>query len=187
MGERARVVSIDPSLTGFATAIFRSEEEPILEEMKTKPAKGLVARFDRYHLLVNHTEAILRKQYPELCLIEGYSFNSRGNSGVTLGEFGGVLRDKILGYSDVTVEVPPSVLKKFATGKGNAGKSLVVSALSKRYTLEFASDNQADAFALGQLGLVVLGYVEAETKFQREAADTVAQLIRQETEHEDTA
>jgi crossover junction endodeoxyribonuclease RuvC len=115
-------------------------------------------------------------------LIEGYSFGSKGASVVSLGEFGGILRMYASGIADCTVEVPPTVLKKFITGKGNAKKLDVVSSLSAKYAMTFKSDNQADAFGLAQLGRAVLGYMELTNNTQREAVDVVRKAMRQETE-----
>lgn len=46
------------------------------------------------------------------------------------------------------VEIGNSARAKYATGVGNAGKVAVASAATKRYGVEFADDNQADAFVL---------------------------------------
>lgn len=53
--------------------------------------------------------------------------------------------------------VPPSSLKKYATGKGNATKADMAVALYKRAGLELADDNQVDAWWLRALGLQMLG------------------------------
>jgi crossover junction endodeoxyribonuclease RuvC len=113
-------------------------------------------------------------------LIEGYSFGSKGASVVTLGEFGGILRNTIVGIADHTIEVAPKVLKKFVTGKGNCGKIEVVTSLSAKYGIEFKSDNHADSFGLAVLGRAVLGFVEPTNKHQREMVDAVQKLLGQE-------
>ena len=181
MSERAKVVAIDPSLTGFAITVAHNEGSFYSVEYGSKPATGLLARFARYDGIIEKAEKVLRKNYPELLLIEGYSFNSKGRSTVTLGEFGGVVRKALMGYADMTVEVPPAVLKKFLTGKGTANKVLMVSTATKRYDEQFDTDNQADAFVLAKLGLSVLGCEKVSTKFQRDAVEKVRALIQQET------
>ncbi|HET6917068.1 MAG TPA: hypothetical protein VFH56_13330, partial [Acidimicrobiales bacterium] len=50
------------------------------------------------------------------------------------------------------VEVSPTARAKYATGKGNAGKAAVVSAVSHRYEVTFTDDNTADAFVLRAMG-----------------------------------
>ena len=50
------------------------------------------------------------------------------------------------------VEVPPSTLKKFVTGKGNAKKDQMMLAIYKRWGTEFDNNDAADAYALAQYG-----------------------------------
>ncbi len=185
------IIAIDASLTGFAVCVKGPDTALAYTETSSPPpkVKTLQARLTRYTKLCEVASNMCETHNPEVCLIEGYSFGSKGNSGVSLGELGILLRRDMLYYCDTVVEVPPSVLKKFATGKGNAGKIAVASSLSKRYGIEFATDNHADSFGLVQLGMVVLGYEEAQTAFQRSAADVVEAEILKETrgdQHEDT-
>lgn len=179
------VVSLDASLTGFAICILFGDTHYIYETT-SKPTKSLLGRIDRLRKLVDWAKGYVKQYAPELLLIEGYSFNSRGNSSVSLGELGGILRHELIGYADTMVEVPPTVIKKFSSGKGNANKIQVATALTARYGVEFGSDNQSDVFGLAKLGQVVLGYADAETAYQRSSAEVVRDLIRQETQYENT-
>jgi crossover junction endodeoxyribonuclease RuvC len=176
------IVAIDPSLTGLGVMAISAAGKMEYYEYTSKSAKTLESRLRRYNELSLSVKNILKCHVPDLCLIEGYSFGSKGSSVITLGEFGGILRNSIVGIADVTVEVPPTVLKKFITGKGNAKKLDVVSTLSAKYGFTFKSDNHADAFGLAQLGRAVLGYMELTNNHQREAADLVRKSMRQETE-----
>ena len=90
-----------------------------------------------------------------LVVYEGYAMGMRGNPGrfFDLGELGGVLkliaRRKLI---DVLL-VPPANLKKFATGVGNADKDMVKSAVAENWGSLFKHDDEADAFALLQMGV----------------------------------
>lgn len=55
------------------------------------------------------------------------------------------------------VLITPATLKKFATGRGNAGKPEMAVALFKRAGIELADDNQVDAWWLRAAGLQLLG------------------------------
>ena len=46
-------------------------------------------------------------------------------------------------------------IKKFATGKGNCDKSIVVREVFKKWHIEAADDNQADACAMAYMGLAI--------------------------------
>lgn len=87
----------------------------------------------------------------DVALIEGYSFNSR-NGGERLGELGGVVRLCLHRHGVPVVEVPPAVTKKFATGKGNASKDMVLLAAARRFPDFDGDNNQADALFLWALG-----------------------------------
>ena len=58
------------------------------------------------------------------------------------------------------IDVPPTSRAKFATGKGNAGKTEVISAISSKTGLVFSgagADDECDAWILEQMGLAHLG------------------------------
>jgi Holliday junction resolvasome RuvABC endonuclease subunit len=90
---------------------------------------------------------------PDVVVIEGYSFASTGRAGISLGELGGVIRLALLERDIPFVEIPPTCRAKYATGKGNAGKSLVVSCATYRAQRVFPTDDEADAWVLWQMAL----------------------------------
>lgn len=185
------VMAIDASLTGYALQLSGTAEDevhfwstkPPTRDKKTgklpvylqEDVSPLEGRLLRCRYLVDKTVEIARKHAPDLIIIEGYAFNAKGNSGVSLGELGGILRDHLFGYSDYFIEATPTELKKFSAGKGNANKVLVASALSSRYGKTFKTDNHADVFGLARLGMCIMGFESAQTKPQKEV---VLQLQR---------
>lgn len=170
---RRAIAAVDASLTGFATCFIDAEDAVFLRRTVTKPATKVLDRMRRYDDLITPLVVAIRLHSPSVLFIEGYSYGSKGDAVTGLAEMGGILRYRCMQIVDDIVEVPPSVIKKFATGKGNASKLLVVQSLAKRYDRIFETDDEADAFALAQLGMVVSGYREAETAFQQQAADTI--------------
>ena len=173
MGDRC-AVGIDPSLAGFAVAIA-DDAGVALSERATKPSTTLGGRMDRYDTLVSFALDLVERARPSIVLVEGYAYGAKGNSVIHRAELGGILRWDLLAAGYDVVEVAPKQLKKFATGKGNASKLLVVTSLSRRYGREFSTDNEADAYALAMLGRVVLGREQATNAAQREAAASVQQ------------
>jgi crossover junction endodeoxyribonuclease RuvC len=159
-------MGIDPSLTGFAMASSAKDDDfPLIVELASKPkSSALKARLHRYETFVSDIMEHVAECRPSLVMIEGYAYSRQG-SVIFLGEFGILLRKALLEVTEV-IEVSPSALKKFATGKGNANKAKVTSALASRFGMEFSTDNEADAFALLQIALMWKGWVQPQTKYQ---------------------
>ena len=64
--------------------------------------------------------------------IEGYAFATSGKSYVrSVAENSGLLKHKMYKEKQAFTSIPPSVIKKYATGKGNANKDLMYDAFSE--------------------------------------------------------
>jgi Holliday junction resolvasome RuvABC endonuclease subunit len=81
---------------------------------------------------------------------------ARSAAAATLGMVHGAVR-VMLQSGPPYVLITPATLKKFATGRGNAGKPEMAVALFKRFGLELTDDNQVDAFWLRAAGHQILG------------------------------
>lgn len=66
------------------------------------------------------------------------------------------------------VLVPPATLKKFATGKGNSEKDLVMKAVFQRWGHDCTISDEADACAAMHFGLQLCGTEEPQNAIQRE-------------------
>lgn len=162
------VVGIDPSLTG--TAVCVAGQEPV--RFTSQPADGVVARIRRYRELTGK----IRVHIPvnALVFIEGYSFASPGNAGRWLAEYGGVLRSELIWFiTPHLIEVPPNLLKKFVTGKGNGDKEAVRAHVAKRWGIIHETSDETDAFVLAQIGLCYAGQAEPDNQAQREVIETL--------------
>lgn len=92
----------------------------------------------------------------ECAIIEGYSFASRNSQAHSIGELGGCIRMTLWESKIPYIEIPPTSRAKFATGKGNAAKAEVVSAISSKTGKLFSgagADDECDAWVLEQMGL----------------------------------
>ena len=82
----------------------------------------------RHDLLTDWTMSII--QGCEV-FIEGYAFASSGKSYVrSVAENTGLLKHKMYKAKQSFTSVPPTVIKKYATGKGNANKELMYEAFT---------------------------------------------------------
>lgn len=91
----------------------------------------------------------------DLVVIEDLPTHAQG-AGIT-GMVQGVVRAKLYGKGIPYALVTPATLKKFATGRGNAGKPEMAVALYKRTNVELGDDNRVDAAWLRFAGLQHLG------------------------------
>jgi Holliday junction resolvasome RuvABC endonuclease subunit len=101
----------------------------------------------------------------ELAVLEGPSFASVGGSSKDLMGLWWLVYDRLCEQDLPVLVVPPSSLKKWATGKGNAGKGQVAVGISRtfpmdRFLVDFAQcdDNEVDAAALCGIGAQHLGW-----------------------------
>jgi Holliday junction resolvasome RuvABC endonuclease subunit len=120
---------------------------------------GKTKGFERIDLI--RKEVINRLHDPygynaNLVLLEGYSFASRGNSAISLGELGGVIRHYLYQEHTDYFEVPPTVLKKFLTNLGTASKAIMLKELFKRFEIDVNNDNEADAITLVHFGRALI-------------------------------
>lgn len=96
-----------------------------------------------------------------LVVVEGPSLGQARQSGVhDRSGLWWLLVDWCLEYGHQVVEVPPAVLKKYATGKGNANKGAMVDATARRFPevdTGSGDDNRCDALWLAAMGLDQLG------------------------------
>jgi len=68
---------------------------------------------------------------PQQVFIEGYSFGSKGQAVFQIAENCGILKYRLQEFGVDYETVVPSVVKKGATGKGNADKDLMYESFSK--------------------------------------------------------
>lgn len=88
-----------------------------------------------------------------LVLREGYAFGAKGSAIFDIAELGGVVRLTLYCRKRPLVEIPPSVVKKLATGNGGAKKDAVLAAAIRRLGYQGDDHNEADALFLLQAGL----------------------------------
>ena len=106
---------------------------------------------------VERLEWIMRRIVKEthakdLVVIENYAF-ARPNQAHQIGELGGVIRLALYTRKIQYVEIAPSALKKYATGKGNAPKEAVLSAAFQRLSYSGYDHNESDALWLLAMAL----------------------------------
>ncbi len=161
------LVGLDLSLTstGFCTEINYG--------VITCKEKGA----ERLSVISKMILSIVQEFVDPVVVVEGYSFASRNSQAHSLGELGGAVRMRLWENNISYIEIPPTCRAKFATGKGNAGKSEVTSAISAKTGLVFTGGGAADmcdAWILREMALEYLGLSTFSwTQAQRSALEKV--------------
>ena len=89
----------------------------------------------RFDNLASWSIDILTSRNVEAAYIEGYAFGAKGLV-FNMAENGGMLKHKIWMAGIFQEVVPPSVIKKFATGKGNANKEKMYEAFIEETSVD---------------------------------------------------
>jgi len=170
------IIGIDPSLTSTGIIILRDGEVELAETTKNRPEIGTINRVrlirERIASIIENLSDGKQWQAPDLIVIEGFSYGSKGRSVFDIAYLGWRIREELERLKERDnipwIEVPPSQLKQFATGKGNANKEIILQQVYKRWGVEFGDNNQADAYVLAQIGRAYLGEADDLAAFQRE-------------------
>ncbi|CAM5794693.1 hypothetical protein [Brevibacillus borstelensis] len=163
-----RFVGIDPSTkTGFVALdeqgnVLRAKE---LTGVGAVDPKRMVSLIDE---IVDH----LRPN--DVVCIEGFAFGAQGQGVDFQYGLGHGIRMALYRRGRQYIEVNPTSVKKFATGKGNTKKDEMVLPIFKRWGFEHPSDNVRDAYVLAQIALALKGDMALKlTKEQIEVLNAI--------------
>jgi hypothetical protein len=180
------VAGIDTSLSNTAICVGSLESgRNMLVVPGGPPAWGVVNRTYRFETIVSQIVAFLEPFAPlEAVLLEGYSWGSEGGQATDRAECRGILNFHLVDMAKHIYEPAPMTLKKFVLGKvekrpkgtKSPGKTPIIAAIARQHGLQFQTDDEYDAFALWQLGLLCVGADVPRTTSQRECVDTVLGL-----------
>lgn len=161
------VIGIDPSLTNTAICSGSSEADQAMRCFRSKNlGDHVTGRMKRIEGAIGQIDSYLRSLAPGLILIEGYAFGAKNNREY-LGEYCGVLKWHLVDLAPV-IEVAPTLLKKFVTGKGGGKKDLMLQMVTHKWGKVFSTNDETDAFALWQLGQIVSGNQTASNSDHRQ-------------------
>lgn len=151
-------VGIDASLTAFAICALDAQGEYYINVVSSDH-RGVERLAEIRHHLNNFVSSAA--PVTDIAL---ESTVSHSQSASILGELSGVVKVTLWENHGVTpLLVPPMSLKRFACGKGNATKDLVMLSVYKRYGVEIPDNNAADAYVLARIARGdTIGKVEDE-------------------------
>lgn len=173
-------IGIDPSLTSTGVVVLRDEEVLMCETLPNQPSLYLVERVAKILHRVEQVVKLNYKRYPKESIVialEGFSYGSKGRSVFDIGYLGWRIRELLINMeSSFKIKwllVPPSNLKKYASGKGNCKKEIVIMNVFKRWNQEFEDNNQADAYVLARVAKSYFYPEEDLLEFQKESMEGV--------------
>jgi len=157
------VVGLDLSLTG--TGVVHIDEVGISTSLIKSKGTRRDSLAQRAHRLATLREQIT-DLIPEraLVVVEQPAYASGTGSMHDRSGLWWLMVASLIPFHNVT-EVAPGTVKKFATGKGNAGKDEMLAAAIRRYpSADITDNNVADAMHLAAMGARYLGHPqEADT------------------------
>lgn len=159
------VVGIDPSLTGTGLCRMNQDNVEDFEAITVGSAfKGMKRLDELEKKVMDFTKDA------SYVFIEGLAFGARGRAILDLAGLGNVLRLSLFRGRFPYWDVPPTVLKKYVTTKGNANKNVVLEQCFRRFGKGsdiLKDDNQVDAFCLVRFGISFLE-LEHERKCEKD-------------------
>jgi Holliday junction resolvasome RuvABC endonuclease subunit len=162
MSERPAILALDLSLTATGWACGS-----ISGVLKANDARAV----NRLCLIRNAVLRRVRNEHTEpidLVVLEGYAFG-RLNQAHQLGELGGVVRGAHHEAGVPVAIVPPSSVKLFATGKGNAPKDQMLAEAVRVLGYQGHDHNEADARWLWTMAQAHYRGIRPSTQKQRDA------------------
>jgi Holliday junction resolvasome RuvABC endonuclease subunit len=142
------IVGIDYSLTSPAVCVNKNNNfwffyltskkkyaGPMSENIIGYEHKDYTDPIERFGYISDFVLDILSDTQNPQIFIEGYSFGSKGQGVFQIAENCGILKYRLLQEYNYTTVVP-SVVKKGATGKGNADKDMMYEAFLKETKID---------------------------------------------------
>lgn len=149
------VLGIDASTkTGYSVVGLRSGEVYDSGVIKSKTLKG----FARSWAISESMVDVMETYDIVLAVVEGHAYNVKTRHVFKLlVEITTVIKCGLYEKGIPWVDIPPAVLKKYVTGKGNAGKDAMLRGVADNWGVITKFDDIADAVGLAYLGRCLLG------------------------------
>lgn len=174
-----RVLGVDPSTkSGLCNLeIYKPKNGNMDMDYDTKlinpklDSKTPTNHMHRIRAITNSVMAEVFSFEPDLVVVEGYSFANKFTS-FTAVEINAILRWQLFENNISYILAPPTMLKKFITGKGNCKKQVMLLEVYKRWGVEAKTDDEIDAYGLAMLGAAYKGFIQDMPKLNMSIFDT---------------
>lgn len=140
---------IDLSLCSTGLTILNDRSEIVISKLITTNTKYSIE--DRIYYIYNEIYNSLIKYNDIIINLENLSYNSKSQKMLELSGLHYFVRINLKRSNLIFKTTPPTVLKKFITGKGNVKKNLMLLHIYKKFNIEFDNDNLADSYGLARM------------------------------------
>lgn len=163
------VMGLDLSMGGCGVSVIKGGKVLHLGRLRTAPVgsteglkvakRGLLAsgQFlgsdeERITWLMKQIRKTRKKHGVCFVVIEGHAFGAKGRALTILHELHGVVKHYMNKDEIAFVTIPPTEVKKFATGDGRADKQTMIHACNKAGQTDVKDSDRADAYWCGRFG-----------------------------------
>ena len=150
----SRYCGLDLSLVGTGLVIINNQFEIINQSLFSTTPKQITE--DRLISITADIEKEISQwcgNEPTIIYIEGLAFGARGQAMLELAALHYFVRIFLYtSHYDYKV-IPPTQVKKFVTGKGNAKKELMLLKTYKKWGETFEDNNMCDAYCLARYAI----------------------------------
>ena len=174
------IIGLDLSLTGTGVVVLKDSKMLHSELITTKPPTEKTALTELKRLLgiVDKIKKNITKYTADIVVIEGLSMGMSFKT-VSILQLAGLnymVREMLFENNNKFEIIPPTVLKKFISNKGNSPKELVMLETYKRYGVSFEDNNLCDAYVLSRIGEALVDDSAKLTKFQQEIINSIKKI-----------
>lgn len=153
-----RVVGLDLAAEQSGIAFPDDGTTAVITAAKVKGKRTLADDLARLDRIAGYITDILAHYDVHLAVIEDYAPGIRSAAAHRLAEISGAVRLACWRAGVPIALVNPMHVKVYATGSSKATKSQMATAALKRAGLEFATEDECDAWWLRAMGLDALGH-----------------------------
>lgn len=166
------ILGIDLGTNKLAyTHITGPRDIPIYVTIVYAVPKTVKEPSEKFIHMVDILLAVMHEKQPELLVVE-YPFNIMGNAKVLLEMFG-IIRYRAVKKGFNFLPISQSMIKKYATGHGDAEKSDMRMQAYKEFNQDLSEDG-ADSFWIANIGMTTL--YGSDKKWRQESIDRMQRV-----------
>ncbi len=170
-----KIVGLDVSLTASGICVMELNGNYRTTTIPSKPHQYEMLRY------ISVKERILEfcNIGPnDICVVEDYAFAKQQGKQLNLAETCGIVKYGLHKECGLPIrqlwKVAPAQLKKFATGKGQCPKQLVMKEVLKHWGQDFDDDNECDAWVLARIAFNIVNGIQDTEAHRREVVEAVS-------------